>query len=335
LKNACISYSNNINQKESRNLEDKVLDYSRILFNVVNSGMLIPKFTDKFYSLLIEHPLLLSSISNNSSVKNHRKASACPSDIIHYIDLSSQKYSSDHDIAKLIHRYYYICGLQMPDGNMIDDVFHTFIAKNDFSFLLPLFRLIKLISYYKDDRIIECAYDLPTFTKLLNIFNKNTELFKSPEAFLSILYLICNKKENIELINDVFLANFDIEKNYLFPYFISPDNLFVLLYNAFSNSCWFLLNLIAFSKCVDSMIIFYLDWLEKRFAVIEKKVSHVEKSKAMSNAVFIKRLIKCKTFDFFIEEIKSLSVYNSTYSDIYNSCYIELYKYSKANEFDC
>lgn len=137
------------------------------------------------------------------------------------------------------------------------------------------------------------------------------------------------------MINEELLSKFDFENNDLFSNFIDPDAIIVLLSNSLSNSDWFLLNLLSFSKCVDSEVIFYLDWLEKSaYSGVHKEISHEKVSKAKRNAKLIKELIKCESFDSFIEKIKSFSVYNSSYSDIYSSCFKELNEFNKANSFD-
>jgi hypothetical protein len=198
LKVSCISYTKKSNRNESEIIREKMMDFSRILFNIVNSGMLIPKFTDSFYALLIDYPRLLNRMPNDSSGKHIRITSPCPIDFEHYINLGSEKYSSDRDIIKLIHRYYYSCRTQMPDRDKTDNVSDTFIKKHELSFLSPFLRLVYLVICNEDTWPNRHDLEIPSFIELLSVFNETTELFTSPEAFLSILlqYAIILKTSN-------------------------------------------------------------------------------------------------------------------------------------------
>lgn len=329
-------YPKENNQKLCEKMSEKLKDFTRILFNIVNSGMLIPKFTDKFYELLIDYPNLLRRIPGDRSDEGFYSTLPCPIDFDHYIALSAKKYFADNDLTRLIHRYYCVCRIQMPEKDKISCILKSFSGSHNLpDGLLPFLSLINTVLIKEETLPDDSEPNGINVDEIIGIFKNTPTLFSSPEAFLSILFIVCNYVEYSKLFSQEFLCNFNFEKNNLFARFIFPQTLTVLLSNSLENCDWFALNLLSFSKCVDSSAFFFLDWLNENgitgFRNDRIEVNSEEVNKAEGNAALIKTMFAYESLDSLVEKLKELSVYSPSYANIYSDCFSYMRKYYNAN----
>lgn len=330
------------NHSEYASDSERLSDFLQVLYNIVNSGMLIPKFTDKLYELLVNDSDLLRNLRKNSSTSRFHGLERCPIDFDAFINLSAKKYVSDNHTVALLERYFNYLRVSVFDT---PDEENDKLKKKSQSFLdahnIPdqvrvFFDCVLVVRIINGNSNESPDIDYGDVNEFIVELRNHTELAKSEDVFLSLLAIMCNGSIGSDVTDEEFLHLFKFENAHRFANYIVPRTLVILLDKLFSNKIWFSMGLIAFVECTGSSGYYYLNWLEesgysRRFEQKSDERIIENINSAIDNAKIFKSLYALESFDDFTDALKAQSVYDESFEAVYQRCYSVMAKYHSLN----
>lgn len=342
LLNSIVSITDELTKTYNHNkydeLSNKLNSFLHVMFEILRSGMLIPKFSDMFYQCLIVNPYLLRRTRSSRSTLNHLETEPCPIDKEHYINLSACRYSSDKNVVSLVQRYYSFVKVSSTELLVMDvNDSDVFLEKHDIEEkLLSMLILLKIVLLKREHILNKSKIDSSSILIIKSALKEYEELYESQEVFLSIIYLLCERIIEIDNIEESILAKFMLKRSSELSAISSFFTYISLPAKSFLNSKWFILSLNFLSFCVGTSFVYIIDLLEGYDVLYLMKNNDEQEAKKMfdlakENSNKFKSILSCSTYNAFQSELINEDIFDEKYIESYHRCFDSLLKFSIDN----
>lgn len=311
--NMCNLY-NATEQNNYINSREKVCDYTSILFDLFQNGLIQPKFQNKFYLYLIKHPMIISSRMWMYSRGLKKKVKIkCDVDLLLQL-FNEMSEDNNTELTHLISILYYF---SQEFGENSDSIENIFLKKTFqyFNYRMKNYKVNDLKDYSdKSDEIID-FYLNDNFDKVIN----------SPELYLLILKSLLMKNQQNKINYASKLLKFSFEPVQLFTSFINPKLLYGMIADTFSTPESFLITLIALIKCNKFKFAHMIEYVLKNRSRFSSGMDFEKTKKSIRKLmqIFINDLTK----EQFIDKIIFNDIYNKKYDHLYDDLYECFEKY--------